>query len=500
MIVKGGLVLQPDGSTARQDIAIEDGRIAALGDLEADGETLDARDCLVAPGLINTHCHSNENYFKGCFDNLPLELWMLFSYPVLGAPRQSPREIYVRTMLGCIEMLASGCTTVVDFLYEMPEMTLESVAATLQAYLDSGMRVLLVLGYADKVYYETIPLAMELLTPELRARIDAEPLPTAEENMAFAEEVFSRWNGAENRVTIGLGPSGPQRCSDRQLELSTQFSARHDAPIHIHTLETKLQAYLGRQLYRRTIIEHLAELDFLSPRVSLNHAVWLTERDIDLLAASGAATTHNLLSNFKLGSGISPVPEMLAKGIPISLGTDGKSSNDSQNMYEVLKTVALLHKTQQPEFQRWLGAPDAWRMATVHGAYSVGRTDLGTITVGRRADLVLFDLNTIPFIPLNNPLHQLVYCLPSSSVQTVLVEGKVVVRDGRMTRVDQTALLQEGLELGRSFVERSGPTFDLGRQIFPAVAEGYRRVVGQDIGLHRHYASPSPALGGGAAE
>src|SRR5579872_240729 len=176
MIIKGGLVLQPDGSAAPADLRVEAGRITGVGSFEAGDDAIDARDRLIAPGLINTHCHSNENYFKGCFDNLPLELWMLFSYPVLAAPRQTAREIYVRTMLGCIEMLKTGTTAVVDFLYEMPETTPETVAAVLQAYLDAGMRVLLVVGYADKVYYETVPIAMELLTPELRARIDAEPL------------------------------------------------------------------------------------------------------------------------------------------------------------------------------------------------------------------------------------------------------------------------------------------------------------------------------------
>ncbi len=489
MIIKNGLVLRPDGSAQTLDIRIERGRITELGALgdRSDDQILDARDRLIAPGLVNTHCHSNENYFKGCFDNLPLELWLLFSYPVLSAPRQSAREIYVRTMLGCIEMLRSGCTTVVDFLYEMPETTPESVTAVLQAYRDSGMRVLLIVGYSDKVYYETTPMAMEMLTPELKERMDREPLPTPEESLQLVDALRERWHGLDNRIAIGLGPSGPQRCSDRELEMTAEYAARHDLRIHIHTLETKMQAYTGRLYWGKTIIEHLHDLNFLSPRVSLNHAIWLTERDIDLVAESGATTTHNLLSNFKLGSGISPVPEMLARGINISLGTDGKSSNDSQDMYEVVKTVALLHKTQQPEFERWLGAPESWHMGTLGGAQSIGLHDeLGRIEVGQRADLVLFDRNTIPFTPLNNPLHQLVYCLPSSTVRTVLVEGEIAVDDGRMARVDEVELLREGNELGRAFVERSGATFEISRKIFPAVAAGYRHAVAQDVGVRRH--------------
>jgi 5-methylthioadenosine/S-adenosylhomocysteine deaminase len=489
MIVRGGLVLLSDGSTRELDIRIENGTIAELaaGSGWTDDDVLDAHDRLVAPGLINTHCHSNENYFKGCFDNLPLELWLLFSYPLLATPRQTPREIYVRTMLGCIEMLKSGCTTVVDFLYEFPDMTDETVAAAMQAYLDSGMRVLLIVSAADKVYYETTPIAMELLTPELKAKIDAEPIPTAEESLQLTDAVRRRWHGVENRLMVGLGPSGPQRCSDRQLQLSAAYAAQHDLHIHIHVLETKMQAYSGQLYYGKTIVEHLADLQFLSSRVSLNHAIWLTEHDIDLIAESGASTTHNLLSNFKLGSGISPVPEMLARGINISLGTDGKSSNDSQDMYEVLKTVALLHKTQQPEFDAWLGAPEAWRMGTLGGAKSVGMSgQVGTIAEGQRADLVLLDLATVPFIPLNNPLHQLVYCLPSRSVDTVMIEGQVVVKGGALTRVNERDLLQEGAELGRSYVSRSEPAFALARGIFPSVAAGYRHAVSQDVGVHRY--------------
>ncbi|HEX6510349.1 MAG TPA: amidohydrolase family protein, partial [Chloroflexota bacterium] len=437
MIIRNGLVLRPDGTAERLDIRVENGQIAGLGSFEEQGETIDASRRLIAPGLVNTHFHSNESYFKGLFDNMPLELWMLFSYPVLAAPVQSAREIYIRTMLGCIEMLKTGCTTVVDFLYEMPETTDETVAAVMQGYVDSGMRVLLVVGYADRVYYETVPLAMDLLTPDLKARIDAEPLPSAEGNITLVDAVRRRWHGVENRVMVGLGPSGPQRCSDRQLELSARYAEEHDLRIHIHTLETKMQAYTGQHDYGRTLIEHLANLGFLSPRVSLNHAIWLTERDIDIIARSGAGATHNLLSNLKLGSGISPVPEMLARGIPVSLGTDGKSSNDSTDMYEVVKAAALLHKTQQPEFTRWLGAPESWRMGTVTGAWSAGMDrQMGEIEEGQRADLVLFDLDTVPFIPLNEPLHHLVYCLPSSSVCEVVVEGRVVVRGGRLCRVD----------------------------------------------------------------
>ncbi|HLJ68278.1 MAG TPA: amidohydrolase family protein, partial [Chloroflexota bacterium] len=261
--------------------------------------------------------------------------------------------------------------------------------------------------------------------------------------------------------------------------------------IHIHTLETKVQAYSGQIYYGETIIEHLAKLGFLSPRVSLNHAIWLTERDIELVAQAGAATTHNLLSNLKLGSGISPIPEMLAKGIRVSLGTDGKSSNDSQDMYEVVKTVALLHKTQQPEFEHWLGAAEAWTMGTVYGADSIGMSEeLGRIEVGQRADLVLFDLNTVPFTPLNHPLRQLVYCLPSSAVDTVLVEGETVVHGGRLTRVDEAALLDEGRELGRRYVEASAGTFEINRELVPSVAAGYRRAVAQDVGIHRHIGRP----------
>lgn len=488
MIIKSGLVLQPDGTAKQQDILIRDGKIAGLDAAAGvDDEVLDARDRLIAPGLINTHCHSNENFYRARFDNMPLEIWLLWSYPLFASPVQTPREIYVRTMLGCIEMLRSGCTTVVDFLYEMPEMTTETVAAVMQAYRDSGMRVLLAVGIADKIYYETTPIAMELLPVDLRAEMDAAPLPTPEENLALVDAVRQQWHGVDGRLAVGVAPSGPQRCSDRQLELSADYARRHDLRIHIHTLETKMQAFTGHRLYHKTIIEHLADLGFLSERVSLNHAIWLTERDVDLVAERGAMTTHNLLSNLKLGSGISPVPEMLDLGIDVSLGTDGMSSNDSQDMYEVLKAAALMHKVRQPEFDVWLGAAEAWRMATIAGARSAGfGGQVGEIREGQRADLTLFDLNSIPFTPFNTPINHLVYCMPSRAVDTVLVEGRVVVRDGRMATVNESDLLREARELGRDYIERCGPQWDASARMQPSVARGYRRAVGHDVGVRRH--------------
>lgn len=491
MLIKNGLVLRRDGTADRLDILVKGGTIAAIGHFDGDEEVLDATNRLVAPGLINTHCHSHENYFKGRWENLPLELWVLFSHPILAGPPQTPREIYVRTMLGCIEMLKSGCTAVVDFLYEIPEMTLGTVNSVMQAYRDSGMRALVVVGYADRIWYEAVPVALDVLTPELKAHIDAKPLASPEDNIALVDAVRAAWHGVDDRLTVGLAPSGPQRCSDRQLELSVAYAMQHDLRIHTHTLETKMQAYTGHRLYGQTIIQHLADLDFLSPRVSLNHAIWLTEQDIDLIAERGASVTHNLLSNLKLGSGISPVPEMLALNIPISLGTDGKGSNDSQDMYEVLKMTALLHKTQQPDFTTWIGAHETWRMATTGGARSIGMYgEIGEIGEGQRADLVLFDLDTTPFVPINVPLNHLVYCLPSRSVDTVLVEGRIVVRNGTLTCIDGPSLLREGRDLARGVIERSGRTFDLGHQLMPSVAEGYRRAVAVDVGVDRYIGWP----------
>lgn len=489
VILKGGLVDLGDGEFDRADVAIQEGRVAAVGaDAAASdgGEVVDCTRFAIVPGMVNAHCHSNENWFRGRWDNLPLEPWMLFSYPAIAGPVQSPRETYLRTLIGGLDMVRSGATCAVDFLYEMAGFTDESLAAVAQAYRDLGLRVLIILGMGDRAYHETVVLDEGLVQRSLIERLEKEKPPTWEEWEAFTRRAVQRYHRPEEGISIGLGPSGPQRCTDRFLEACTALADELDLQIHIHVLETRMQALSGQKMYGRTLPEHLQALGFLGPRVNFEHGIWLTQGDIELVRESGTTIVHNPISNMKLGSGICPVPTLLDHDVNVALGTDGMSSNDGNDMFAALKVAGLLHKLWDIDYERWLGAREAWRMATAGGAQAAGDgAGLGRIEAGRRADLVLLDLDSAVFTPLARPLHHVVFGSTTTAVSHVMIGGRWVLREGRVTGVDEPAILAEIREAAKSVLSRHDEAFEIGDQLLAGVRAGWLEALRSDVGVNR---------------
>jgi 5-methylthioadenosine/S-adenosylhomocysteine deaminase len=487
LVLANGLVELGDGVFRRTDIALSDGRIDAVGTV--DGEAAERVDCsrlAVVPGMVNAHNHSNENWMRGRFDNLPLEPWMLFSYPALAGPAQSPREIYVRTMLGAIEMLRSGATTVVDFVYELAGFTDESIEAVVQAYRDAGLRALVVLGMGDRAYHETVVLEHGLVPADLLQELEAERPPTWSDWEALTRRAVERFHAPDEGISIGLGPSGPQRCTDEMLSGCAALADELGLPIHIHVLETRMQAVTGRRMYGRTLPEHLNAIGFLGPRVNFEHGIWLTAADIALVADAGVTVVHNPVSNMKLGSGISPVPELLRAGVTVALGTDGMSSNDGNDMYATLKIAGLLHKLWEIDYAEWLGAREAWQMATAGGAAAAGAHDeLGRIEAGRRADLVLLDLDSCVFTPLNDPLNHVVFSSATQAVRATIVGGRWVLRDGALTGIDEQAILAEARELGQSVLSRHDEAFTQAQRLLEPLRAGWLSTLATDAGVSR---------------
>ena len=242
--------------------------------------------------------------------------------------------------------------------------------------------------------------------------------------------------------------------------------------MHIHLAETKAQQVIGKKIYGTSLLRHLDSIGILAANVSLAHSIWIEPEDIELFAERGVTPVHNPASNLRLGSGLAPMKEFLAAGVHVALGTDGAASNDGQNMFDALRLAALIHNGAGTDFNQWVTAIQALGMAMRNGARALG-LDAGILAAGKLADLVLLRRDTPAFTPLNDVMGQLVFCENGSSVDTVIVNGEVVVQGGRVTRVDES----EVLHLATRARERLDPSIQreiaAARTMEPSLAEMY---------------------------
>ena len=428
------------------DIVVRESRIAEIrpaGAAEPEGTVIDGTDRLVTAGLINGHNHSHENFQKGRHENMPLEVWNHLVRPLDPFPL-TPRNIYIRTMIGAIEALRTGTTTLVDDLIVGPVLHREHVHAALQAYEDIGIRALLAPGLNDLPTHDTVPFARESLPPDLLKEIESKPKTPPTEIMNFVRDLLKGRHPSSRRVGMAISPSAPQRCTRPHLLAIRRLADDFDLPIIIHVHETRLQVVTGHLFYGCTMVEYLDSVGFLRPGVSLIHGVWLTPRDVELLAESGATVQHNPVGNLSLGSGICPVRALLQAGVNISLGTDSCASSFTVSMLKTLNAAALANKVRGWNPEDWITANEAFSAATVGGARALGLGDkLGAIEIAKTADLTVWRLDSIAFTPLGDPLRQLVYCETGSGLDTVLVDGEIVMRNGQFVRIDEAAILAE---------------------------------------------------------
>lgn len=504
-----------EGATARVvDVLAAEGRIAGLGAEMAapdEAERIDGRGLLVLPGLINAHLHSDENLFRGCFDNLPLEPWMMWSLPLFDYGPLPERLIYLRTMVGALEMARLGTTTVVDDLSESPRITEAGYAAAMQAYAELGLRARVSANAGDRPELDKVPYLRELLPRAWAARLAQITPMSAGELLALNRRLVARWQGAEQgRLGVALSCSAPQRCTPELLRGLAQLSSETGLPLHFHVLETRVQVVTGRRFYGSSILRYAADLGMLSERASVIHGVWLDGQDIATVAEHGASVVHNPVSNLKLASGIAPLRALREAGVGVALGTDGASSNDAQDVWEVIKLAALLHKITDPDPTRWPSAEEALRLCLEGGARSAGLAgEIGAIRVGARADLALYDRRTPTLLPTGDPLNLLVYADRGRSLRHLLVDGAWVLRDGRVRTVDEAALLAELAAALGDFRERARPAWAAAAELAPSYQEVYRRCAAEPIGFSRWATDagtvtatsiPSAGAGSGARE
>jgi 5-methylthioadenosine/S-adenosylhomocysteine deaminase len=499
ILVKNGLILTLNAQGdihEGHDLLIEDGLITQLAqdivdDADRLDKTIDATGKLVMPGLVNAHLHSYDRYTRGLYEDLPLEIW--FPHANLAVRRPlAQREIYVRTLVVAMEMLRAGTTAAYDVCTLGP-LNEQSVDTVMEAYRASGMRAIVATTMLDKPLTHTMPYLDEIMPASVRQKVDAAPVPSASELVDFCRWMIDAWNGQDGRLHVALAPSAPQRCTDEFVLAIDDLSKQYAVPWNTHVLETRVQAVTGPEFYGKSIVEHLAQLGVLSQRLALNHGVWLNARDIQLLADGGTSVVHNPVSNLKLKSGIAPVREMLEAGVNVALGCDNNGCNDIQDMFQTMKFAALLPEVAGPEFAVWQPASATLRMATAGGARAALLQDaISSLEVGKRADIVLLDLSTQAFTPLNNPVRQLVYSETGHSVDTVLVNGHVVMENKEFIGLDEKALLQEARDIGMSLREEHDKAKRWADELRPYLERMYWRAVRQDVGINRYTRTTEP--------
>jgi 5-methylthioadenosine/S-adenosylhomocysteine deaminase len=419
MIVRGGTIVTMDGSRRvieNGSIAIKNGRIVAIGTAVEIEQTYQAPEIVnatgkvVIPGLINGHTHVPMTLFRGLADDLDLQEW-LTKY-IFPAEAKNVTEDFVRVgaRLGLAEMIRSGTTTYCDMYY-----------------------------FEDAIADETSKAGMRGVLGETVIDFPVADNKTNAEAMAYVEKFVAKWKG-NALITPAIAPHAPYTVSEEHLKAVRAFSDRTSAPIVTHISETKREVDDSLKAKGASPVDYLNRIGFLNNRVIAAHIVWPSEEELGLLKKLGVGIVHNPQSNMKLASGVAPVPQMLKEDLPVGLGTDGAASNNDLNLWEEMDTAAKLHKLFSND-PKVVTAEEAFEMATIRGARALHmEKEIGSIEQGKRADLVVVDLDALNQTPFYNIYSDLVYATKAADVRTVIIEGRIVMRDRKLLTLNEETI------------------------------------------------------------
>ncbi|MCX5514373.1 amidohydrolase [Kaistia algarum] len=480
----------PDGTEPfTGSVLIEGDQIAAIGpDLVAPegAEIIEGRGRLVMPGLVNSHFHSSETFFKGRYEHMPLEIWMLYAYPILSNGRIPERLLYLRTLIGAMESLKGGVTTMVDDFFDPPFQDFERHKLVFDAYEDAGIRARISNNVMDKHVLDTMPFLRELVPAELQAEIGG-PEVTIASHEEYCKAAFADLHGRAGRLYFMVSASAPQRVTPELMQASSELALRYNSPLHTHILETKTQAVTGDEFYGKTLIRYMHDIGVLKSNVTIAHSVWVTDDDMALMGDAGVSIAHNCISNQKLSAGIAPIRRLIDAGVNVGLGTDGMCSNDTARIFDVMRAAGLIHAVATPEYTRLVSSREILKAATIVGARTALLDQVtGSLTVGKKADLLVLKMSGFNWTPLNDICHHLVYCENGSSIETVMVAGNIVVQDGKLTTIDEDAILEEVHELVPAWLAQHAEVEKRNQVFRPYFAEMHRRATLRDIGINRY--------------
>ncbi len=426
IIIKNAYVLTMDpdlGGIKSGTVVIEDGRITEIGkETNESAETvIDAKHSVVMPGLVNTHTHAAMTLFRGYADDLQLAEW-LQGHIWPAEAKLTAEDTYKGSLLACLEMIKSGTTSFADMYFYMDETAKAVELSGLRASLSHGL--------------------IELWNKE-----------KGETDLKEGRRFVRAWQGAaDGRIKTMYGPHAPNTCSEEFLAKVREEASKDGAGIHIHILETEAELNAMKEKYGKCSVHLLEDIGFLGPDVLAAHCVWVSDGDIEILRKRGVNVSHNVISNMKLASGIAPVHKMLEKGVNVSLGTDGCASNNNLDLFEEMKTAALLHKvnTFNPTA---LPAKQVLEMATVNGAKALD-PETGMLKVGKKADLILLDIKKPHLTPCFDVRSHLVYSAKGSDVRTTIVNGKILMDNYRVLVLDEQKVVEEAQKASEELVAR----------------------------------------------
>ncbi len=418
----GGIAVTPKVVIEDAGILIEDGEIAFVGDREdledrhdwEDEIELGERD-VVIPGLVNAHTHGPMTLLRGVSDDKPLMEWLMEDIWPLEACLDADL-CKLGAYAAAIESAKCGVTCLYDMYFYMD--------AVAEAYEDVGIRA--------SVSHGMIDLNVE----------DAEE--AREEEFKEAERVRKKCEKMD-LIEFSYGPHAPYTCSEELLKEVREKADEHGVGVHIHVAETKDEVEEVKRDKGKRPVEYLHDIGFLKEDVLAAHCVWVSDEEIEILAETGVTVAHNPVSNMKLASGIAPVPDMLAEGVNVAVGTDGCASNNNLDMLEEIKFAALLHKVDRLD-PTVTEALEVLEMATVRGAAFYRSAEIGELKEGKAADLVVLNGNSPRLRPGHDPVSDVVYSASGSDVKHVMVDGEWVVKDGEVVGVDEKELMEEFTE------------------------------------------------------
>jgi 5-methylthioadenosine/S-adenosylhomocysteine deaminase len=436
LLILGGTVVTMDATRRVLEdgaIAITAGRIVAVGpraEIERayqSQQTVDAKGQLITPGLINGHTHIPMVLFRGLADDLDLQDWLTkYIFPA-EAKNVSEEFVRVGTRLGLAEMIRGGTTTYCDMYY-----------------------------FEDAIADETSKAGVRGVLGETVIDFPVADNKNNAEAMAYVEKFVKRWQG-NDLIVPAIAPHAPYTVSEEHLKAARAFSDRTGALIVTHVAETKKELEDSLKSKNASPVQYLERIGFLNDKVIAAHVVWPQGDDLETLKRRGVGVVHNPQSNMKLASGVAPVPKMLSDGLFVGLGTDGAASNNDLNMWEEMDTVAKLHKVFSGD-PKIISALQAFELATIRGAQALHlEKEIGSLETGKRADLLLIERDSLNQTPMYNLYSDLVYATKANDVQTVIINGRIVMRDRKLLTLDEPSIKKDAIVFRERIIKSLSP-------------------------------------------